>query len=1012
MVRAPLLAAGAADRTVTRTFGGSLMPEDPSVQVAIDVASSDLAAALARTRPDDRKAGRLRGKLLRYLIRMSTRPTPFGLFAGVGLVDWGPATSLALAPEDPRTRTRPDMGWLLDLVASFEADPEVRQSLRVAANPAVMLHGGRAFLRDRDGQGVSVRVTGAVRRTLELAHGSTALGVLEEKLLDTPGATPEKVVGLLDELVQQGLLRFELRPPLTGPNPAAYVSERLAGIPAARAAADGLADLLEQLAAWDKRPLQERVGTWPGLLRLARAIHPTTSANLLQVDTALPLAGTALQVEVGAEAARAAELLLRLSPHPDGAPHLNAYRQAFAERYGQHREVPLLELVDADFGLGPPADHTRDDSARQTTARRRDQLLCELALDAHRNHRLVVELDDRLLERLQTWEPRAADAPLSLDLPVFVAAPSPAAIDAGDFRVIVGPNLGTIAAGRNLGRFADLLGPPALAALSEAAAAEAALAPDQLLAEVVYLPTRARSANVAVRPAVRTDEIVFDTQPGVADEHTIAVDELVVGMQGGRLVIRWPAGGMQVIGVQGHMLNTLHAHPAVRFLLEVAGDSRCRLAPFDWGAAAAFPFLPRVQCGRVVLALAQWQIDPAAGSPEAEPAGCFPDALAAWRARWSVPRHLYLAARDNRLLLDLDDPDQVELLRQELKGLQDGHVAHLQEALPGPSEAWLPAAEGGHMAEIVVPLTLRRPSTPLPSAEPAGSRADPVPARARLRPPGSDWLYLKLYGPQPFEDQIIAEPLRTFGEFVVNAGLADGWYFLRYTDPDPHLRIRFHGEAATLLGPLIRQVCNWSGELVDAGVRTRFAFDTYEREVERYGGDEGMRAAEAVFTADSPTAAEILRLSRDQAFPYDLTTMLVVSMDHLARDLGLSTEERALVYQEAAAPSPDGGQEYRRRKRELRPLLGQPGALAETPQGTALATLLAERRDALAPTAERLSTLEADGHLWHPRTVLCRSYLHLHANRLLGTNPSHEQIAHELLRRTHEGLTRAPVRGA
>jgi thiopeptide-type bacteriocin biosynthesis protein len=311
----------------------------------------------------------------------------------------------------------------------------------------------------------------------------------------------------------------------------------------------------------------------------------------------------------------------------------------------------------------------------------------------------------------------------------------------------------------------------------------------------------------------------------------------------------------------------------------------------------------------------------------------------------------------------------------------------------------------------VVPLALRRPSIPLPSAEPAGKAAGSVPARARLRPPGSDWLYLKLYGPQPFEDQVIAGPLRTFGEFAVNAGLADGWHFLRYTDPDPHLRLRFHGEAATLLGPLLRQVCDWSAELVAAGVRTRFAFDTYEREVERYGGDEGMRAAEAVYAADSPTAAEILHLSSDQASPHDLTTLLVVSMDHLARDIGMSTEERTLVYREAATPSPDGGQEYRRRKHELRALLGQPGALARTPQGAALATLLAERRDALAPTAERLRALQADGRLWHPRTVLCRSYLHLHANRLLGTNPPHEQLAHELLRRTHEGLTRAPVRG-
>jgi hypothetical protein len=64
-----------------------LLPDDPRVQAAIGVASADLAAALARTRPGDPKAPRVRRKLLRYLIRMRARPTPYGLFAGVALVE-------------------------------------------------------------------------------------------------------------------------------------------------------------------------------------------------------------------------------------------------------------------------------------------------------------------------------------------------------------------------------------------------------------------------------------------------------------------------------------------------------------------------------------------------------------------------------------------------------------------------------------------------------------------------------------------------------------------------------------------------------------------------------------------------------------------------------------------------------------------------------------------------------------------------------------------------------------
>src|SRR5215208_135687 len=112
VVRAPLLPADAYLALGARAGPGPGGPGAlaPEVRHALAVASPSLLAALDRAGPGDPGSARLEGKLLRYLIRMSTRPTPFGLFAGVGIVNWGPATSLELAPEDFRTRTRPDMG--------------------------------------------------------------------------------------------------------------------------------------------------------------------------------------------------------------------------------------------------------------------------------------------------------------------------------------------------------------------------------------------------------------------------------------------------------------------------------------------------------------------------------------------------------------------------------------------------------------------------------------------------------------------------------------------------------------------------------------------------------------------------------------------------------------------------------------------------------------------------------------------------------------------------------------
>jgi hypothetical protein len=57
----------------------------------------------------------------------------------------------------------------------------------------------------------------------------------------------------------------------------------------------------------------------------------------------------------------------------------------------------------------------------------------------------------------------------------------------------------------------------------------------------------------------------------------------------------------------------------------------------------------------------------------------------------------------------------------------------------------------------------------------------------------------------------------------------------------------------------------------------------------------------------------------------------------------------------------------------------------------------------------RLDGLTAADALGQPISALCNSYVHLHCNRLLGTGSPIEALALQLLRRTREGLSRAPA---
>jgi thiopeptide-type bacteriocin biosynthesis protein len=1011
LVRAPLLpveaylAIGSADEPTAH---------DPLVRTALAVGSRDLLPALERS---DAGGPRARAKLLRYLIRMSTRPTPYGLFAGVGLARLGGATDLRIGATPPRTRMRPDMAWLLTLVARLEARPEVRRAVRVVTNPAARLHGDRAYLAAKavigegdDASPVHLRATSAVRRALDLAREPVPLARLAEELCALPGATPEKVQALLDTLCEQTFLLTELRPPLTGPSPARHVADRLADVAAATDERAALTALLEAMTAWDALEMRERPAAHRALAAAAATAVPEADGAGAQVDAALPLEGGLLHKAIGREVADAAELLLRLSPNEGGRGALDGYRHAFVSRYGTDREVPLLELLDRDHGLGPPAFGPGGEAVDPARLALRAQVLRGLAVGALRERRLEVELDRSSLERIALSRPAEGTAPVSLDVAVFVLARSPEAIDAGAFELLIGPNLGAQQAGRNLGRFADLLGDAGTGALAEVAAAEARQG-DGVLAELVYLPPRPRSANVVIRPAIHRHEITVGTMPGVAAEHAIPLSEVLVGVRDGRFYARWPGTGGDLRIRAGHMLNPHGAPVACRFLEEVGRDGRMLLGSFGWGPAADLPFLPRVRSGRVILAAAQWRIDCAMRDAALAPADPdFAAAVGRFRAAWTVPRHVYLTAGDNRLLLDLEAPGQAEELRAELRRLRDGDVVVLQEPLPGPEHAWLAGPHGGHLAELVVPVALRRAASPGGGPRAAGPRRRAAPVTTdRLRPPGSDWLFLKLYCARDAEEDLLTGPVHGFARFALGAGLADGWFFLRYADPDTHLRVRLRGSPERLVARLLPEACAWAGELVADGSCGRFAVDTYEREIERYGGLDGVRAAEDLFAADSTAVAELLRLARDGLPTIDRTSLGVLSVDALLGALGLGAPERLQWCRAVVGAGHHSGDDYRARRQVLRRLLGDPAACRAEPDGDALAGILAARATALAPVAARLRDLATRGRLDAPLQRLCESYVHMHCNRLLGEGPPAEQHVLGLLLRTLEGLGRAPA---
>jgi thiopeptide-type bacteriocin biosynthesis protein len=1035
MVRAPLLPVEAylALRSVEDQFA---LLKDPRVRRAVAVGSLSLLNALDRFEQSAltaKDADRLRAKLLRYQIRMSTRPTPYGLFAGCAIAPFGNRTDLGIRSTFGSSHTRPDMAWLMDLVTVAESDPAIRRRLRLVRNPLIRSDGDRLSLSEQmpTGKGgsrqpVSVRATSVVQLALDLAKRAIDYGTLAARLGQaSPSATPEKVDRLLTELWKQTFLLTDLRPPLTTDSPGRYVLDRLSGIPEAGALVEKLDAFLKAAAVWDRLPHDESVSGFRALLRETGCPEDGSKEAPVQVDMALSVEGQ-LNTRIAEEAARAAELLLRLSPSPRGLSSLAAYRNAFISRYGHEREVPLLELLDPDRGLGSVSAHGHAYvGPDQSVAAQRSHTLLALACAALHKRQRVLTLDDSTLRKLETWQSLPEAAPVSLDINVLVGARSAEAIDAGDFTVVVGPNLGAWAAGRNFGRFAHLHPPEQGRELLRRAASteEATHLRDHLWVEVVYLPSHVRSANVAVRPPVRSHEVVFGASPGVSESGFVPLEELVVGVANGRFYVRWPAAeNRRLHFVSGHMLNHHGAPPAAQFLLEVIYDAIVPFTSFDWGPAEGFPFLPRVQAGRVVLRPAEWKIS----SEVVDPTRI--ESFNAWRLEWDVPRYVSLSFGDNRLVLDLDRRDHVQQVMTELAKLTDGRSLLIQEVVPALDEAWLTGEEGHYYSELIVPLLLRpfsmedrRESAPMMAEAGAEAphehherprRDSSITPSRRQYPPGSEWLFVKLYCPTHQQDDLIGDSLSAFASNATASGLADSWFFIRYADPDAHIRLRFHGVPDRLSGHLFGQVCRWASGMIDAGTSTRFVFDTYDRELERFGGPEGLSESENLFHADSCAAAVLVRVlkSKQWSDEDDRMILMALTIDDLLRAVGFDEAQCLRWYKaQTAAGGRDSGPEYRTLKDGLRGALGDlPRWLAAKPFGALVASALEQRRRDLAGVSTRLRQLADSGLLDRSLDVLSASYTHLHLNRLGGA--SSEQTLISLLRRARESLTKAPLR--
>lgn len=208
-------------------------------------------------------------------------------------------------------------------------------------------------------------------------------------------------------------------------------------------------------------------------------------------------------------------------------------------------------------------------------------------------------------------------------------------------------------------------------------------------------------------------------------------------------------------------------------------------------------------------------------------------------------------------------------------------------------------------------------------------------------------------------------------------------------------------------------LCRAAAPLLEEGALWRLQFDTYEREVERYGGAEAMLLAEQLFQADSAAVMRITEmLETDDVGLDERWRLTLCGVDMLLDDFGLGIEaKRDLLrlerdnllkaYGANADMTRQLAVKFRSERESLEKLLSA-GRATRHPLAPGLKVLRARSRQ-LKAIAAGLNDLERELRLSTPLPELLASFTHMHANRLLrSAQRQQEFVIHDFLIRLYD----------
>lgn len=272
-------------------------------------------------------------------------------------------------------------------------------------------------------------------------------------------------------------------------------------------------------------------------------------------------------------------------------------------------------------------------------------------------------------------------------------------------------------------------------------------------------------------------------------------------------------------------------------------------------------------------------------------------------------------------------------------------------------------------------------------------------------------LYLCAHASRQRHEQVVAELVTPLVQQIRGRPELSSLFFVRMSEPTWQVRLRVVGDPVWVTGPY-RELAERHLEPHRAsGLVTEVEWTRYQREVERYGGEEGMALAEEIYLHDSLACLDLMELERRGDLARNRRELALIIGERFAGYLRLDRRRRSHFHHFGYKWTREMGtwdeEDFARlegRFQQLRPQLVEllRGEIGRDPLllwgGEEAARVAEGFLGAVRPALERVSEGCTAGRIHQEIAYLCWSYTHLLSNRL-GIYPAGEAVLRYLMHR-------------